>query len=303
MEPNKNYFPEIDIVKGIAILLVILGHSICQFPYDLNDSFPKLAYIARSFEMPLFFMASGFLFSYNSSTKDFFSKKAKRIIIPFFTFATLTVTLRIVFSSITRSGELDIVDGVVKILTGQFYWFLYTLTLFMIIAHYIRNAYILVCIALASIILYLNTNVENVLVFTMGRFFYNIPFFILGLFIRQHYHKLKPKNEYTCWICFLLSTGIFAIVVMTKDLSRIVDLYMSALFGSLMIWNFSIIISKWNNSFLKHFGRYSLQYYTNHLIIMLPIFYFAGRLFTPPHFAFINNLGIGNNSMLVHAPD
>ena len=54
---TKKYYPELDIVKGIAILLVILGHSFCSFPFDLNAQLPPvLGKIVRSFQMPLFFI-------------------------------------------------------------------------------------------------------------------------------------------------------------------------------------------------------------------------------------------------------
>ena len=43
---TKKYYPELDIVKGIAILLVILGHSFCTFPFDLMHSCRQ--YLARS---------------------------------------------------------------------------------------------------------------------------------------------------------------------------------------------------------------------------------------------------------------
>lgn len=55
MESKKTYFPEVDVVKGIAILLVILGHSFCQYPVNIGGYFPVLASVVRSFQMPLFF--------------------------------------------------------------------------------------------------------------------------------------------------------------------------------------------------------------------------------------------------------
>ena len=33
---------------------------------------------------------------------------------------------------------------------------------------------------------------------------------------------------------------------------------------------------------LKHFGHYSLQYYLNHLLIMLPVYYVAKFMPIPP---------------------
>lgn len=61
---DKCYFPELDATKGIAIILMILGHCI-QLSYVSDEGFFenivfKLIY---SFHMPLFMIISGFLFA------------------------------------------------------------------------------------------------------------------------------------------------------------------------------------------------------------------------------------------------
>ncbi len=49
----------VDNLKGFAILLVILGHSLQYFYRDFNNS--HLANFIYSFHMPLFFALSGFV--------------------------------------------------------------------------------------------------------------------------------------------------------------------------------------------------------------------------------------------------
>lgn len=75
---NKNIL-WVDVCKGIAILLMILGHS------GMTDR-GKL-YI-HSFNMPLFFILSGFLVKPKQIMifKDFFMKKVKTIVLPYFVF-------------------------------------------------------------------------------------------------------------------------------------------------------------------------------------------------------------------------
>ena len=53
---NKNRIPEIDILKGIAIILVVIGHT--RVP---GNSFIYL------FHMAVFFIASGYFYSEKSS--------------------------------------------------------------------------------------------------------------------------------------------------------------------------------------------------------------------------------------------
>lgn len=70
---------EIDIMKGITILCVMLGHT-----YWLPDMARTLIH---SFHMPLFFLVSGFFaktFSdFSGSNKDFLRKNAKQLLIPY----------------------------------------------------------------------------------------------------------------------------------------------------------------------------------------------------------------------------
>lgn len=65
---------DIDIAKGIAILMVILGHCAGLSKYLINFVF--------SFHMPLFFCASGYFFKAGKS-KEIAVKKAKQLLIPY----------------------------------------------------------------------------------------------------------------------------------------------------------------------------------------------------------------------------
>ena len=77
MERDKS----IDILKGIGILFVIMGHIQNYIPKNL------LIYI-YSFHMPLFFYISGFLYKdkYKElSIKEYCKKRSKQLIYPYFT--------------------------------------------------------------------------------------------------------------------------------------------------------------------------------------------------------------------------
>jgi fucose 4-O-acetylase-like acetyltransferase len=71
----------IDFSKGIAILLVVIGHS---FEETKSGHYPRL--IIYSFHIPFFFFIAGYLFG-NSDTKKFIqysSGKFKRLLAPYF---------------------------------------------------------------------------------------------------------------------------------------------------------------------------------------------------------------------------
>ena len=92
----------IDIAKGIATILVLIGH--CRFT---NTTIISWIY---SFHMPLFFMINGFFIKNsinNLSFKDYTKRKVKTILIPYLICSIILyidyiVTRLIVYKSINR---------------------------------------------------------------------------------------------------------------------------------------------------------------------------------------------------------
>ncbi|QQE80941.1 acyltransferase family protein [Alicyclobacillus sp. SO9] len=74
----------IDVCKGIAILLVILGHTTIP---------PRTYNYIYSFHMPLFFMLSGYLFSMSrhSEFMPFLKSRVKSLVIPYFSFGIISI--------------------------------------------------------------------------------------------------------------------------------------------------------------------------------------------------------------------
>lgn len=91
---DKSY----DILKGMLILIVVLGHS-CQLQYNPQDLFglwhDDLFNAIYSFHMPLFIMLSGYFFltSLQKPFCDFFNGKSRRLLLPWFIWSTLLVII------------------------------------------------------------------------------------------------------------------------------------------------------------------------------------------------------------------
>ena len=86
MMNRKEY---IDSLRGIAILLVVIGHF-------FNKDFPvKVFYI---FHVPLFFVISGFLMSGGIPVKSFLKKRFEGIILPYFLLGIPVVISTALFS-------------------------------------------------------------------------------------------------------------------------------------------------------------------------------------------------------------
>ena len=77
----------LDLGKGLAILFVYLGHSILYHPIQMANMYhwcEVLSLIIISFNMPMFFIISGYLFSKTrKSTSELYKGKTMRILVPY----------------------------------------------------------------------------------------------------------------------------------------------------------------------------------------------------------------------------
>lgn len=83
MEKNevKDRIEEIDILKSIGIILMIMGHIGFGKTFD---------FYIHAFHMPMFYIISGFLYKKsNKSLKKFLIKKVKTLLVPYYVFAII----------------------------------------------------------------------------------------------------------------------------------------------------------------------------------------------------------------------
>lgn len=186
------------VAKGIAILLVVLGHC---FPSNIFNGQSRLDFVASviydfvySFHMPIFFYISGYLFynAWHIHRQGTIKNKAFRLLIPYLTFSVIYIPLRIVASSMANSVFMG---GYWRILVGISpnggVWFLYTLFVFFVITFYFvksKNIKILFTVALGiSVISQLGLPMFQLLhsiaprLLDLCRFY---SYFLLGLLIR-----------------------------------------------------------------------------------------------------------------------
>ena len=74
----------IDILRGVGMLLVIFGHSGCKWPL-----YPAI----YAFHMPLFFIVSGFFYSSKRSIGSTVIKELNRLIIPYIAISLITYVI------------------------------------------------------------------------------------------------------------------------------------------------------------------------------------------------------------------
>lgn len=117
MVSDKERIKYYDIVKGIGIIAVVLGHVIGEVPYrygvDLNES--NLYIFLFSFHVPVFFIVSGMLLQLNNkkeSIKSFVIRKCKSYLWPYITFSIIAIITRVIFKVVFK--ETDVVSFLVK---------------------------------------------------------------------------------------------------------------------------------------------------------------------------------------------
>ena len=226
MSSTKKYYPEIDISRGIGIILVVLGHALKQTGV-MNPVFEAMLSVIYSFHMPLFFVLSGFVavkilkFTSISERLAYIRDKAARLLVPYFAVGLFYMPVKYVLSSFAvRPYDFS---NAWKILIGEnpntVLWFLYTLFWVSVICVIILNNknfnMVLGISFVVSVVSYiLDSPVET----TKYLFF-----FMAGMYIRLNYEKaVQMLKEKKIWIVVLL-------FVITNVL-----LYQSQMFG----WTF-----------------------------------------------------------------
>lgn len=101
ISPTKKRIHWIDMIRAFSILCIVFGHVIVHS----NQLTPVYRYL-NTFHVPIFFVISGFLFSLKKETnfKLFTREKFKRIMVPYFIFATLFLVPYYLFGSGTNEN-------------------------------------------------------------------------------------------------------------------------------------------------------------------------------------------------------
>ena len=178
----------LDYVRGMAILLVVLGHM-----YNVEDPIRILIY---SFHMPLFFMISGFFADKDSVLLEFVKKKFKTLMIPYFTFGG--VIMLIMYATNGYNKELAVyVKHFVTGVGRDALWFLLCLFLIEIIFNiviklrYSAVQYI-VFITLFVIGLYgEHLHHGKMAMITLLRVFVGLGFYALGYYVYKYINKIN----------------------------------------------------------------------------------------------------------------
>lgn len=197
--PHQTRIAYYDILKGITMILVVLGHCMQSF-----SSTPKeLVVPIYMFHMPLFMMISGyFIFpSINKySIKQNIIRKTKHLYIPSLCWGFITFSI-IALNKMLHHSTIDIIFALKTISNGM--WFLtvlYILSIICIILKTLKGKYFIGIWSLIFVITFICPSYD---VINEMRFL--IPYFLTGIYLKKYNWSKLP--------IILLISSIFIYIV------------------------------------------------------------------------------------------
>jgi len=236
MTQTKQRSMVIDIIKGIAIILVVAGHS--GNP-DINKYF-------YWFHMPIFFLVSGYLFKSSnslSSLKDQLRKIVSKLLIPYFTFLTIITAIRYLYlvsnseiniSQIPKDAALTFFGG--TFFPSQYYvvmWFItcmiFTQVIFALFLTLIKNR---ITIGVLIFVMYLIAHIESTISMTHKLYIpwaadvalISVFYFAIGYFVKTRIDYIKTLPVKLFGVITLLLSVILVVADRYQYISYNLDL-------------------------------------------------------------------------------
>jgi fucose 4-O-acetylase-like acetyltransferase len=272
---KQSRITEIDVLKGIGMLLVIFQH--CIGVAGAVDS--DVSRIVLAFHMPLFFFASGMLIS-KRNISDTLSKKTATLLAPVVFYSAINAMIRSILHLVSK-------DDLYSVFCFAGFWFLLSLLYINIIDYAIqkhlenmakifatKSGKIIIGIAVSAFGLYFSQQISGKEV-TIATALVGYGFYTLGSAMSQLIisyignDKLNTKRI----VCFLIGTFMFALLIILSRFNTNVYMYQSeygnpfffmvnafiGIFGSIFI---AIAIK--HNILLEFFGKNSLVILITH---------------------------------------
>lgn len=206
MTGTAKHLDYIDKIKALACVLVVLGHFVMSMdasnilPYNsITYWFKETVYL---FHVQLFFLCSGFLYNYLNKNRNykygkFVIKKLITLGVPYFTFTTATVLMKIMAKDSVNT-EADGLLYTLFINPTAPYWYLYVLFFLFLVIPPLKSKKTLTIVTVVSVVLKI-IMVSNLLTGVNLPYFLtgimnNSIWFIMGMWITPPEQKSGKKN-------------------------------------------------------------------------------------------------------------
>ncbi len=299
-KPQKlsNRISEIDVAKGIGIILVVFAH--------VNYTPFLLEYI-YSFHMPLFFVLAGLVFDKErySFFAEFLKRRVKNLICPYILFALISVLFECAiniygngFSSDTETALWEGLTGVVLSRgSADFFnaplWFVLCLFTVEIIYYFIsklKPCYIVIlCVSLVAFGWFLESEHfvfdNKILPWSIDSGLFALGFYALGNLISDKFKEKiaflsGSKNKYLiCLVIVVLSLAVGIPLAMangkvslgSKILNNGFILYLTGIIGTLLVIGLAVLLNR--SRFLVWCGQNSFYIMAVHYLCRVSLRY------------------------------
>ncbi len=257
---------QIDALRGLAIVLVILGHAIIVYPINLHEigwcmNLYKWIY---SVHMPLFFFLSGYCYHYKGDYAAYIIKKMKHLVLPYFLFGILDMLSRACFSQLVNRNQSVQRSVINMFLYGGEYWFLYVLFLIFLIfpfLEFLENHIVRGKIFLLAGFMILKIIETDFNILCINLIFSYLFFFYLGHIMKAH--LFKDNKDMDKGMIYYRITGVITAVtwlfLVFGNLSVVAANFLTPCVGIVCCYCFSK--EKWFIKVFSPIGIYSLPLY------------------------------------------
>lgn len=203
----------IDSLRGLAILLVVFGHSLQYSNTDFDNNI--LFRIIYSFHMPLFMFISGYVtFFGQDKIVPGFKKRAALLLFPFFSWAIVTFFINSIKENQLSWHQAGIFfTNLAKSPDNNGLWFLWVIFLISGIVVLLKMCRIKIETGLVVLWLLLNIFLlkrQDINILGVGLLKYYLLYFLLGFLFcktRNQYKKIYTILLYVCCVIFPLSVA------------------------------------------------------------------------------------------------
>lgn len=282
--------PEIDIAKGIGIILVVLGHAVP----DANTGIQNMFWAAvfnwiYSFHMALFMAMAGVLFFRKAVDCQSGEEKCRelknrggRLLAPYLFYSLLILAAKLVFSALSR--ETISVRSILEILFGNSpcgnMWFLWTLfTVSAIVLLIPKSNWFPLPLLIVSTALYFLQNIDiGNMDFGIGKICNMLVWFSLGMLLGKNIDKLNTLHKYSTSTKALLIISIVLVQILILKIRPhtaypLIFKYLAAVSGIALTTAVSILCAECEGkleNILQCLGKNSMCIYVFSYFVQTP---------------------------------
>ena len=265
----KNRYYEFDLLKGIGIILVYLGHAF-HLPnlYISGGIYYYIQSTIYSFHMPLFFFVSGFFsnsLGRKIDYKRFYKNKFERLFIPYLFINLLDYIPRKIFPNLVNSefgGFRDLLFYGTKIS-----WFVYTLFILFLIFPLLKEVILkrekYFIFGLFLLFINIKGYGNNIEIFSINKVISYGIFFYFGYKLREYYNSNFINKIMNSKFFIVLLGIIFIGFSYKKFYISVINTIFFGILGTIFVL---IIIKKINRNYknfkiIEFIGKNSLTFY------------------------------------------